>query len=79
MTRNLSRKFGAMAFVLALSSGAIFAADMSTRVFGGLADTAPRSIFQDIQDRAPRSVFEDLRDTAPHKGRPFGTVGDTAP
>jgi hypothetical protein len=62
---------------LGLFAGAASAADIGTRLFGGLNDSAPRSIFDDIRDSAPRSIFDDLRDSAPRSI--FDDLRDSAP
>ena len=75
--------------VLLLASNAS-AADVNAGVFGGLSDTAPRSVFDQIGDSAPRSpfdqladsaprtVFDELKESAPRSTGVFGTLGSNA-
>lgn len=50
---------------LAITAAPSVAADTNATVFGGLADTAPRSPFDQITDTAPRSPFDQISDSAP--------------
>lgn len=59
---------------LGVFAGSAFA---GSSPYSGLADTAPRSIFEDVRDTAPRSPFDQIQDTAPRTV--FDDIRDTSP